>query len=80
MPKVKVNEEVVGQLQQEISQLSRENIDVVLENELVRRQNTMLIEALESVVSDQSYWSEESIRSGIVWRLSNVLEQIKQMR
>jgi hypothetical protein len=37
----------------------------------------MLLSALEDLTSDEAYWSEEAIKSGIVWRLKNVLNQIK---
>lgn len=80
MAKVKINEEAFGLLRQELNEVSRENRDLVLENELVRRKNMMYDEALESIVTEQSYWTQESIQSGILFRLKNVLEQIRQMR
>lgn len=37
----------------------------------------MLREALRALVADKTFWSEEAIRTGIIWRLENVLNQIE---
>ena len=47
------------------------------ENELLRSDRMMLIEALTDLTSDESYWSKEALQSGIVWRLKNVVNNIK---
>lgn len=77
MAKFKVNERTVDGLQLEIDYHKREKADVLRENDSLRRQNSMLLESLEAIVSDKSFWSQEALTTGIVWRLENVLNQIK---
>jgi hypothetical protein len=38
-----------------------------------------LLETLSDLTTNDEYWSEMSLKSGIVFRLKNVLTQIKQM-
>jgi FtsZ-binding cell division protein ZapB len=77
MAKFKVNERTVDGLYLEIDHHKREKTDILRENDSLRRQNTMLIESLEALVSEKSFWSQEALTTGIVWRLENVLNQIK---
>jgi hypothetical protein len=76
----KMREEVVGELHNEKQELVRENKELVFENELIRRQNTMLLETLQAISEDESYWSQEAKDTGIVFRLKNVLKNIVEMR
>lgn len=77
MPKRKVNEAGLNYLQLEVDNLNKENTELRRENESIRNQNMMVTETLSALVEDESYWSEEAVKSGIVWRLKNVLTQIK---
>jgi regulator of replication initiation timing len=71
----KIREEVLGDLQNERQQLVQENKELVFENELIRRQNTMLLETLEAV-------AEEGIipDKNVLFRLNNVLNNIVEMK
>ena len=75
----KVNERVVENLHYEKQLLNRENNDIRRENESLRSQNQMLKDSLQALVEDKSFWSEQAISSGIVWRLENVLKQINNI-
>lgn len=77
MAKFKVNERTVDGLYLEIDHHKKEKIDILRENDSLRKQNTMLIDSLEALVSEKSFWSQEALTTGIVWRLENVLNQIK---
>ena len=77
MAKQKVNERVVESLQLEIDYHKKDKADTLRENDSLRNQNMMLIETLSALVEDKSFWSEEAINNGIVWRLENVLKQIQ---
>lgn len=76
MPKRNVNAGGVNYLQMEIQNLKKENTEIRNENESLRNESMMVRETLSALVEDESYWSEEAIKSGIVWRLKNVLTQI----
>ena len=71
----KIREEVLGDMQNERNALVKENKELVFENELIRRQNTMLLETLEAV-------AEEGIipDKNILFRLNNVLNNIVEMK
>ena len=71
----KIREEVLGEMQNERNALVKENKELVFENELIRRQNTMLLETLEAV-------AEEGIipDKNILFRLNNVLNNIVEMK
>lgn len=62
-------------MQNERNALVKENKELVFENELIRRQNTMLLETLEAV-------AEEGIipDKNILFRLNNVLNNIVEMK
>ena len=77
MAKFKVNERTVDGLLLEIDHHKREKQEALRENDFLRSQNMMLTEALQAIIEDKSYWSQEALSSGIVWRLENVLNQIK---
>jgi FtsZ-binding cell division protein ZapB len=76
MPKRNVNAVGVNHLQLEVQNLNKENTEIRRENESLRNESMMVKETLKALVEDESYWSEEAIKSGIVWRLKNVLTQI----
>jgi len=37
----------------------------------------MLLEVLSDLTGDESYWSDEAKKSGLIFKLTNVLTQIK---
>jgi len=67
----------IRHLQTEVQSYHKENIDQRREIEILRNDRSMLLSALDDLTSDESYWSEDALKSGIVWRLKNVLTQIK---
>lgn len=76
----KIREEVFGELQLEKNQLVQENKELVFENELIRRQNTMLIDTIDSLTQDETFWSEGALKSGIIFRLKNILNNVRNMQ
>lgn len=75
--KVKVNERGIDALRLEIIELNREINEIYSEHDIVRNQNMMLLEVLSDLTGDESYWSDSAKSSGIVFKLKNVLTQIK---
>jgi FtsZ-binding cell division protein ZapB len=74
--KVKVNERGFEALNLEIKQLKREKSDLYNEIDALRSQRMMLFDTISALVEDKTYWSEEAQKSGIIWRLENVLKNI----
>ena len=54
----------------------------ILRNDIdgLRGQNIMLMDTLDALTEDESYWSPEALQTGIVFKLKNVLNQIRQDR
>lgn len=77
MAKVKVNERGFEALNLEIKQLKREKSDLYNEIVALRSQRMMLFDTISALVEDKTYWSEEAQKSGIIWRLENVLKNIQ---
>jgi FtsZ-binding cell division protein ZapB len=73
---VKRKEATLNQLQFQVNELKKENSSLRQENQSIRNESMMVTETLSALVEDETYWSEEAIKSGIVWRLKNVLSQI----
>jgi len=67
----------VDVLRLEVQELNREINALYKEHDIVRNQNMMLLEVLSDLTSNESYWSEDAKRSGMVFKLTNVLTQIK---
>jgi|TARA_B110000908_G_C10240727_1_gene445908 hypothetical protein len=67
----------VDVLRLEVQGLNREINALYKEHDIVRNQNMMLLEVLSDLTSNESYWSEDAKRSGMVFKLTNVLTQIK---
>jgi hypothetical protein len=38
------------------------------------------MDTLDALTEDESYWSKEALQTGIVFKLKNVLNQIRQDR
>lgn len=71
----KIREEVLGEMQNERNALVKENKELVFENELIRRQNTMLLETLEAIAEEEIIPDKN-----ILFRLNNVLNNIVEMK
>ena len=71
----KVKQEALDELTGQYNQIVKENKELVFENELIRRQNTMLLELLESVV-DENVIPDQTIR----FRMNNVLNNVVEMK
>mgnify|MGYP007061960602 CR=1 FL=1 len=75
MPGIKQREESIGELKLQYNDLVKENKELVFENELIRRQNTMLLETLEAV-ADENIIPDKNV----LFRLNNVLNNIVEMK
>ncbi len=75
--KVRAGSANIDVLRLEIKDLNREISDLYKEHDIVRNQNMMLLEVLTDLTGDESYWSDEAKKTGIVFKLTNVLTQIK---
>jgi len=78
--KVKPNEQGIAYLQAEIKQHKKDKAILRSDIDGLRGQNQMLIDTLDALVEEEGYWSEDAIKTGIVFRLKNVLNQIRQDR
>jgi FtsZ-binding cell division protein ZapB len=75
----KPNDITIQKLQYELKEIKRTRDEYRSDNDALRNQNMMLLETLSDLTTNDEYWSEMSLKSGIVFRLKNVLTQIKQM-
>lgn len=75
MPGKKIREEAVGELRLQYNELVKENKELVFENELIRRQNTMLLETLEAVATEEIIQDQN-----VLFRLNTVLNNIVEMQ
>ena len=71
----KVKQEALDELTHQYNEICRENKELVFENELIRRQNTMLLETLEAL-EDEQIIPDPTVR----FRLNNVLNNIVEMK
>lgn len=71
----KVKQEALDNLTHQYNEICRENKELVFENELIRRQNTMLLETLEAL-EDEKIIPDPTVR----FRLNNVLNNIVEMK
>ena len=78
MAKRRINVDSVEKLMYEMDQHKKEKAELRRDNDALRNQNMMLLESLEAITEENEYWSQEALQSGIVFRLKNVLNQIKQ--
>lgn len=71
----KVKQEALDELTHQYNEICKENKELVFENELIRRQNTMLLETLEAL-EDEQIIPDPTVR----FRLNNVLNNIVEMK
>lgn len=64
-------------LRLEIKELNRDINACYNEMDTLRNQNMMLLEVLSDLTGDESYWSDSAKNSGLIFKLTNVLTQIK---
>ena len=77
MPKRRVNEPGLNYLKGELSRVEQDVSAYRREIEVLRSDRSMLLDALEELTNNEEYWSKEALSMGIVWRLKNVLNNIK---
>jgi hypothetical protein len=75
----KPNDLTVEKLQYELKAIKSERDQYRRDNDSLRNESMMLMETLDDLTSNMDYWSEKSIKSGVVFRLKNVLTQLRQM-
>lgn len=77
MPKLKINERTVEGLQLEIDHHKKEKSEILRENDSLRADNSMLLEILEDMTTDDSYWKEDPQTQSMRWRVKNLVNNLK---
>ena len=77
MSKLKINERTVEALQLEIDHHKKEKAYFRRYNDSLRETNLMLLEALTELTSNESYWSTDVETKTMLWRLKNLLNNLK---
>lgn len=79
MPIRKPNDLTLDRINYELKEMKKERDAYRKDNDALRNENTMLLELLEDLTTNNDYWSEQSLKAGIVFRLKNILTQLKQI-
>lgn len=77
MAKLKINERTVEGLQYEIDHCRREKQQILHENDSLRADNQILLEILNDLTNDESYWSDTIETRTMIFRLKNILNNLK---
>jgi len=78
MAKLKINERTVEALQAEIEYHKRDKMETLRENDSLRSTNQMLLEVLNDLTEDESYWNtDDTSVQTMLWRLKNLLNNLK---
>ena len=77
MAKFKVNVRTVDGLFLEIDHHKKEKAEILRENDSLRANNSMLIDVLTALTEDASYWSDSIETKTMIFRLKNILNQMK---
>lgn len=77
MAKLKINERTVENLQYEIDNCRLEKQRILHENDSLRANNSMLLELVEELTGDDSYWKEDPQTQTMRWRVKNLLNNVK---
>jgi cell division protein FtsB len=77
MLKQRTTERSVDALYLEIDQHKREKAELRRENDSLRNNNMMLTDVLEDLTNNESYWSAEVSTKTMLWRLKNILNNLK---
>lgn len=68
---------VIQKLQYDIDQEKKQKAIYRKEIDELRQQKMMLSETMVALVEDDTYWSDDAKKSGIINRLKKVLQQTK---
>ena len=77
MAKQKINERTVEALYAEIDYHKKEKAQALRENDSLRADNSMLLELLSDITSNEDYWSDDVTTKTVLWRLKNMLNNLK---
>lgn len=77
MAKQKINERTVEALYAEIDYHKKEKAQALRENDSLRADNSMLLELLADITSNEDYWSNDVTTKTVLWRLKNMLNNLK---
>lgn len=77
MPKVKINERTVEALNLEIDHHKRDKQSALRDNDALRQENMMLKEILTDITSQDSCWTDTVETKTLLWRLKNLLNNLK---
>jgi hypothetical protein len=77
MIKQRTNEKSIDALYLEIEHHKREKAELRRDNDSLRNNNVMLINIFEDLVNDESYWTTEVSTKTMLWRLKNILNNLK---
>ena len=77
MAKQKINERTVEALYAEIDYHKKEKAQALRENDSLRADNSMLLELLGDITSNENYWSDDVTTKTVLWRLKNMLNNLK---
>jgi hypothetical protein len=77
MIKQRTNEKSIDALYLEIEHHKREKAELRRDNDSLRNNNVMLMNIFEDLVNDESYWTTEVSTKTMLWRLKNILNNLK---
>lgn len=77
MIKQRTNERSIDALYLEIDQHKREKAELRRDIDSLRNNNSMLMNIFEDLVNDESYWSPDVSTKTMLWRLKNILNNLK---
>ena len=77
MIKQRTNEKSIDALYLEIDHHKREKAELRKDNDSLRNNNVMLMNIFEDLVNDESYWTTEVSTKTMLWRLKNILNNLK---
>ena len=77
MAKYKINERTVDGLLLEIDHHKREKSEILRENDSLRADNQMLLEVLNAIIDDESYWKDDPPTKTMMFRVRNILNSLK---
>ena len=77
MPKQKINERTVQNLNLEIDEQKKAKQSALKDNDALRQENSMLKEILLDITSQEDCWTDTVETKTLLWRLKNLLNNIK---
>ena len=73
----KINEKTVEGLFAEIDHHKKEKAQVLKDNDSLRADNSMMLEILTDMTSDDSYWKDDPQTMSMRWRVKNLVNNLK---